>query len=165
MNVTGKWAIPVLVASIVLILDQATKAWVVRTLGPETMTNFIPLLGDTVRIAYSHNTGIAFSLFQGHSSGALIAIALLIVGGAMVFYHTRLPNHRPVMRVVLGLIMGGAFGNIIDRIRLGYVVDFIQVGWWPIFNLADSAITLGAALLMLHFAREELGQRRVVEPL
>jgi signal peptidase II len=61
----------------------------------------------------------------------------------------------------MGLILGGALGNVIDRIRLGYVVDFIQVGWFPIFNLADSAITVGAALLMLQYALDEIALRRV----
>ncbi|MCS6883511.1 MAG: signal peptidase II [Oscillochloridaceae bacterium] len=159
MNKHNRWLVPLAVAMVVGAIDQATKWWVVRTLGPETMTNFIPLVGDSIRIAYSHNTGVAFSLFQGHPEW-LIATALLIVAGAIVFYHTRLPNHRPGIQVIMGLIMGGAFGNIIDRVRLGYVVDFIQVGWWPIFNVADSAITTGAALLMLHFAREELAQRQ-----
>lgn len=122
------------------------------------MTNFVPIIGDTVRIAYSHNTGVAFSLFQG-MSGVLTIMALLIVAGAIYFYATQLPNHRRIIQVIMGMILGGAFGNIIDRVRLGYVVDFIQVGWFPIFNLADSAITVGAALLMLQFIREEIAQR------
>lgn len=159
MNAGNRWLVPLVVAIVVVAIDQATKWWVVRTLGPETMTNFIPLAGDSVRIAYAHNTGVAFSLFQGHPEW-LIAIALAIVAGAIVFYHTRLPNHRPIIQVIMGLVMGGASGNLIDRVRLGYVVDFIQVGWWPIFNVADSAITVGAALLMLHFARDELAQRQ-----
>ncbi|GAB4431055.1 MAG: signal peptidase II [Chloroflexi bacterium OHK40] len=153
------WAVPALVALLVVTFDQLTKLWVVHTLGPTTMTNFIPIIGDSVRIAYSHNTGVAFSLFQGHPE-LLTVTALLIVAGAIYFYATQLPNHRRVIQLIMGLIMGGAFGNIIDRLRLGYVVDFIQVGWFPIFNLADSAITVGAALLMLQFLRDELAQRR-----
>jgi signal peptidase II len=63
-------------------------------------------------------------------------------------------------QLTLGLILGGAFGNLIDRVRLGYVVDFIQIGWFPIFNVADSAITVGAALLMLQFLRDDQIERR-----
>ncbi len=158
-SATRVWAVPALVAGAVVTLDQLSKLWVVRTLGPETMTNFIPIVGDTVRIAYSHNTGVAFSLFQGHPE-LLTITALLIVAGAVYFYATQLPNRRTIIQLIMGLIMGGAIGNILDRVRLGYVVDFIQVGWWPIFNLADSAITIGAALLMLQFLRDELAQRR-----
>jgi signal peptidase II len=153
------WGVPALVAAVVVLLDQLSKLWVVATLGPDTMTNFIPIVGDTVRIAYSHNTGVAFSMFQGHPE-LLTIVALLILAGAVAFYATQLPNHRTIVQLIMGLIVGGAVGNIVDRIRLGYVVDFVQVGWFPIFNLADSAISVGAALLMLQFLRDELAQRR-----
>lgn len=153
------WAVPVIVAAVVIALDQLSKLWVVRTLGPETMTNFIPIIGDTVRIAYSYNTGVAFSLLQGHPELLTIG-ALLIIAGAVYFYSTQLPNHRALVQAIMGLILGGAFGNLIDRVRLGYVVDFISVGWFPIFNVADSAISVGAALLMFQFLRDELAQRR-----
>lgn len=146
-------------ATVAVVLDQLSKLWVVRTLGPETMTNFIPLVGSSVRIAYSHNTGVAFSLFQGHPE-LLTVTALLIVAGAIYFYLTQMPNRRLLVQLIMGLILGGAFGNIIDRVRLGYVVDFIQVGWFPIFNLADSFISIGAVLLMVQFLRDELGQRQ-----
>ncbi len=153
------WGVPAAVAALVLLLDQLAKLWVVETLGPAPLTRFIPIIGESVRIAYSHNTGVAFSLFTGHPELLTVA-ALLIIAGAIYFYATQLPNQRALVQLIMGLIMGGAFGNLVDRIRLGYVVDFIQVGWFPIFNLADSAITVGAALLMLQFLRDELAQRR-----
>jgi signal peptidase II len=150
------------VATVVIVLDQLTKGWVVATLGPSTMTRFIPIVGDDVRIAYSHNTGVAFSMFQGHPE-LLTVLAILILAGAVWFYATQLPNQRRAIQIIMGLIVGGALGNLIDRIRLGYVVDFMQVGWFPIFNVADSAISVGAALLMLQFLRDELDQRRARE--
>jgi signal peptidase II len=153
------WGVPLLVAAVVVLLDQLTKLWVIATLGPVTMVNFIPVIGDTVRIAYHHNTGVAFSMLQGHPE-LLTIMGLLIIAGAIYFYATQLPNHRLNIQLTMGLIMGGGFGNLIDRVRLGYVVDFIQVGWFPIFNLADSAITVGAALLMLQFLLDERAQRR-----
>jgi len=154
-----RWVVPALVAAGIIAVDQATKAWVVATLGPETMTRFIPVVGDTARIAYSHNTGVAFSLFQGMPT-LLTFTSLAIIAGAVYFYATQMPNRRPLIQVILGLILGGALGNLLDRVRLGYVVDFIQIGWFPIFNVADSAISVGAALLMVQFLREELAQRR-----
>lgn len=153
------WAVPLGTAALIVLLDQLSKAWVVATLGPETMTTFIPVIGDTVRIAYHHNTGVAFSMFQGYPELLTLA-AVLIISGAIYFYATQLPHQRRSIQLIMGLIMGGAFGNLIDRIRLGYVVDFIQIGWFPIFNVADSAITVGAALLMLQFVLDELAQRR-----
>lgn len=153
------WAVPLGVIAVAVILDQLSKLWVVRTLGPQTMTNFIPLFGDEVRIAYSHNTGVAFSLFRGHPE-ILTLTALLIVAGAIYFYRTQMANERLIAQLTMGLILGGAFGNIIDRVRLGYVVDFIQVGWFPIFNLADSFISIGAVLLMAQFVLDDLAQRQ-----
>jgi signal peptidase II len=152
------WAVPAVLGAVIIIADQISKTLIVQSLGPETMTNFIPIMGDTVRLAYSHNTGIAFSLFQGMPQ-LLTFTSLAIVAGAIYFYLTQLPNRHLFVQIILGFILGGAFGNIIDRVRLGYVVDFIQVGWFPIFNLADSAITVGAALLMILFLLEEIAHR------
>ncbi|MEI6180492.1 MAG: signal peptidase II [Chloroflexales bacterium] len=161
------WAVPTAVAAVVVMLDQLTKGWIVATLGPETMTNFRPLLGESVRLAYSHNTGVAFSLFQGHAE-LLSLSSLLIIAGAIYFYSTQLPKECLRFQVIMGLVMGGALGNLLDRVRLGYVVDFFQVGWFPIFNLADSAITVGAGLLMLQFIYDEFvqrGDRQALTPL
>lgn len=158
--VQARWITPILVAIIAVALDQASKRWIIATLGPEPMTKFIPLIGEGIRLAYSHNTGIAFSLFQGKSD-ILTIVALVIITGAIYLYITQLPNRRRLIQIAMGLILGGALGNVIDRVRLGYVVDFIQVAWFPIFNLADSAITVGAALLMLQYALDEIALRRV----
>ncbi|MEF3273965.1 MAG: signal peptidase II [Chloroflexus sp.] len=156
----SRWITPLIIAVLAVMLDQVSKNWIVATLGPETMTRFIPLLGDDIRLAYSHNTGIAFSLFQGKSD-LLTIVALVIITGAIYLYVTQLPNRRRLVQIAMGFILGGALGNVIDRIRLGYVIDFIQVGWFPIFNLADSAITVGAALLMLQYVFDELALRRI----
>ncbi len=157
--IQARWITPLLVATVAFVLDQLSKRWIVAQLGPEPMTRFIPLVGDNIRLAYSHNTGIAFSLFQGQSD-VLTLVALIIMAGAVYLYVTQLPHRRRLVQIGMGLILGGAFGNVIDRIRLGYVVDFIQVGWFPIFNLADSSITVGAALLMLQYALDEIAWRR-----
>lgn len=153
-----RWSVPLTLATLTIAADQATKFWVVQTLGPQTMARKITLVGDWFNLVYWHNTGIAFSLLQGQTA-LLTFTSLLITAGVIYFYWTRLPVLRLLPQLISGLIVGGALGNIIDRARLGYVVDFIQVGWWPIFNLADSAICTGAALLMLLFLRDELTQR------
>jgi signal peptidase II len=155
----ARWAVPFVLAVTVLLLDQLTKLWVLANLGPVPMTKFVPVIGDTVRIAYTQNTGVSFSMFQGQSD-LLIFVALVIVAGAISFYWTQLPNHQLLVQLLLGLIVGGAIGNVIDRVRLGFVVDFIQVGWFPVFNLADSAVFVGAVLLILQFLREEQDARR-----
>lgn len=155
----GIWAVPGIIGALIVAADQLSKAWVVETLGPTPMSDFIPIVGDTIRIAYSHNTGIAFSMLQNMPQ-LLTITSLAIIAVAIFFYLTQMPNRHPFVQTILGFILGGAFGNLIDRVRLGYVVDFIQVGWFPIFNLADSAITVGAVLLIIQFLLEEISQDR-----
>lgn len=144
-----RWLVPLLTALLVLIADQASKIWIVATLGPQPGLQAIHLVSDWLNIVYTRNTGVAFGLFQ-NMSPVLTVTALLISIGAIYVYATYLPNTRWSIQITLGLILGGAGGNIIDRLRLGYVVDFIQVGWWPVFNLADSAISVGATMLAVH---------------
>lgn len=107
------------------------------------------VIGDYVRLTYIHNPGAAFGLFPG-SRFVLIGISLVAVIVVIVVAW----NHRRRVAAVipLGLILGGAVGNLIDRVRLGEVVDFVQIGlppsmYWPVFNLADSAVTIGVAWL------------------
>ena len=141
-----------LVAAIVL-LDQGTKELVARSLD---LHEYVPIVDGLLSLSHVRNRGAAFgilsdwdvpyqsALLSALSLGALLAIAL---------YFLRLPAAARWPRLALGLILGGAVGNLIDRIRLGYVVDFVHVFWrqhqWPDFNVADSAITVGVTLLVL----------------
>jgi signal peptidase II len=138
-----RWLVPLSLCLLVLVFDQLSKLWILNTL--EFAQGF-SVVGDWFNIIYSRNTGVAFGLFQ-NMSPLFTIVSLLISAGAIYVYTIYLPNHTWSVQISLGLILGGAFGNIIDRIRLGYVVDFIQVGWWPVFNVADSAITVGATVL------------------
>jgi signal peptidase II len=131
----------------VLVLDQLTKVWAVDRLsgGP------IELVGDDVVLRLSRNSGGAFSLFQGFTPLlAMIAVVLAVVLVRAVFR-----THDTLMLVALALVLGGALGNLTDRIARspgflrGEVVDFIGVGSFPTFNVADSAITIGAVLLLV----------------
>jgi signal peptidase II len=153
------WLVPLLLSMVILGLDQASKYWIIQTLGPQPLTDAIPLIGDWFRFIYSRNTGVAFSLFQNIPQ-FLTIVALGITAGVIYAYARHMPNRSPLIQVSVGLIVGGALGNVVDRLRLGYVVDFIQVGWWPVFNIADSAICVGAALLLLGMSRIEAAQRR-----
>jgi signal peptidase II len=136
------WLLPVTVLT-VLALDQASKYLVKSNL---------PLYdswpdNDFIRITHSTNTGTAFSLFQDQTT-LLIVASLFAIGFLIYFYRTQALSSR-LPRVAIGLQLGGAFGNLIDRLREGAVVDFIDVGWWPIFNLADSCIVTGIAVLLV----------------
>ncbi|MFN2419876.1 MAG: signal peptidase II [Gemmatimonadota bacterium] len=137
-----------LVPMIVIGLDQLTKAWVRAALY---VNESVRIIGDYLRLTYIHNEGAAFGLSVGqHSSMIFLVLAVAASMLVLYLYLTTAPGER-LQRIALGLILGGALGNIVDRIRWNMVVDFIQVGvgghYWPIFNLADSAVTVGAVLL------------------
>jgi signal peptidase II len=151
-----RWLVPLLVCLLVLAADQVSKYYILQALGPEPLVKVVPVVGDWFNLVYLRNTGVAFSLFQDMSLLFSI-VALLISAGAIYIYAQHLPNRRLIVQVSIGLIEGGALGNVIDRLRLGYVVDFIQVGWWPVFNLADSAISVGAVMLAVYLLRLDRG--------
>ena len=97
------------------------------------------------RLTHGSNSGTAFGLFPNQTL-VLILASLIAIGFLYYFYRTQAPTNK-LLRLAIGLQLGGAVGNLVDRIRAGAVVDFIDVGWWPIFNLADSSIVIGITLL------------------
>ena len=132
----------------VLVLDQLTKSWVRASMS---LNETIPVIGDVVRLTYIHNEGAAFGLSLGANSSRIFLVLATIASALVLYLLLTAPRSERLQRVALALILGGALGNIIDRIRWSMVVDFIQVGvaghFWPIFNIADSAVTIGAAML------------------
>ena len=144
ISLTAEAAIPVGV----LVLDQLTKAWVRAGM---TLNETIPVVGDVIRLTYIHNEGAAFGLSIGQHSSKVFLVLAAIASLLVLYLLLTAPRGERMQRIALALILGGALGNIIDRIRWSMVVDFIQVGvaghFWPIFNVADSAVTIGAALL------------------
>lgn len=138
--------LPGSIAVVLVVLDQLTKAWIWNFFGGLESAS-VPLVGSWLRFTLVYNTGVAFSLFKDIPYLFTIMPVLISIG-AVYFYLYHLPNHRTLIQICVGMIIGGAIGNIIDRLRLGFVIDFIHVTWFPgIFNLADSAITVGVILL------------------
>ncbi len=140
----------------VVALDQATKFLVTRFLELYQRVEVLPVLDFTLL----HNTGAAFSMLAGASGWQrwfFIGLAS-VVSLVLLVWLWRLPRGQRMLSVALSLILGGALGNLIDRVRFGYVVDFIHVHWgtayFPAFNIADSCITIGAGLLILDAFRE-----------
>ena len=141
----------------VVALDQATKFLVTRFLELYERVEVLPVLDFTLL----HNTGAAFSLLAGASGWQrwfFIGLAG-VVSAVLVGWIWRTPRGEKLLPLALALILGGAVGNVIDRIWHGYVVDFIHAHWggayFPAFNIADSAITIGAALLIVDAFREK----------
>lgn len=138
---------PVVVAAIVVVLDQVTKALVIDALGPPEAGRSKSVIPKLLDFRHDANTGAAFSLFQGRST-TLLLIALVVLG-VLIYYYRALPQGNLLLRAAVGGVLGGAVGNIIDRIRLGHVTDWIHVTHYPTFNLADSCITVGMATLAI----------------
>ena len=139
---------PVGLAATVVALDQASKAVLVEWLGPDAADHRRELLGDLLALEYVENTGGVFGSLPGQGA-SLVWVALIIVVG-LVIYYRGVARPTPALAASLGLLVGGALGNVVDRVRLGYVVDFVAVGPFPRFNLADAAITLGVLFLAWH---------------
>lgn len=139
---------PYLIASVGLVLDQITKRWFVENYALYESREVIP---GFFNFTLARNTGAAFSLFD-QNPGALLLVSMVIFG-LMVVFRDRLFSRKPLEQVAYGLIVGGVLGNLIDRTKDGYVVDFID--WyigehhWPIFNLADTWICTGVGLYLL----------------
>lgn len=131
-------------ALFVLAIDQASKLWISTNLSPG---EFLPK-DSFFRLTHITNTGTAFGLFPGQSFlFVLIAVAVISI---IFFYRRFLPVKSLLVNISLGLQLGGAVGNLVDRFRYGYVIDFVDIRVWPVFNLADSAIVLGVCLLGYH---------------
>ncbi len=151
-------ALVLLLAAVLVTIDQLTKRWVTAHYGPCGNTTFTPILGDHIGISYVCNTGTAFSRFQNSAIVWLpVLLAVCVVGW---LWFRSLAEVRALQQFAFALIIGGALGNVIDRAQLGYVVDFVDLRlndqWrWYVFNVADSCISIGVILLAIAFWRAE----------
>jgi signal peptidase II len=140
-----------LVALIVAIVDQVSKAWVVENIPLNTTREIVAPLRDIFVLTHITNSGAAFGLFPQLS--IVFTFVAFAVSVAIVFYYRSIPAGQWLVRVSLGLQLGGAIGNLIDRLRFGSVIDLFYLRFWPVFNVADSAIVCGVVLLMWHLMR------------
>jgi signal peptidase II len=138
---SAQWIALLAVAGAAIVADQLTKQLVGRTLA----------LGDSAGIVgpfsihHVQNSGIAFGLFSSRT--ALVIGVTAIAVGLMLWFFARSGKRHPVLPVALGLVLGGSIANLIDRVRLGHVTDFLDLDAWPAFNLADTFIVVGVAIL------------------
>ncbi len=157
----GKWrnAVFLLAALVIAAADQFSKIWIRANLA----------IGQSIfetgffRLTHVSNTGAAFGLFQGQSF--LLTIVALVGIGVLLIYaflmYRRFPFLNSLLsRSVLGLVLGGTVGNLVDRLRFGYVTDFINFGFWPAFNIADSAIVVGVIIFAYSSLRSLSGAEK-----
>ena len=159
-----RWPLFIGLAAVIVVVDQAAKAVVTRALDPGES---VSVVGDLLRIVFGQNTGALFGLFKDNA--AMFGVVSLIVVGLIVAYHARAAASL-YLTLTLGFLLGGAIGNMIDRLRIGYVVDFVDVGIgrtrFYTFNVADSAISLAILLLLVAALRPSLieGSRAPAAP-
>ncbi len=147
------------VALTVILLDQVSKLLIQATMP---LGHSIPIISDLFAIVHVMNPGAAFGLLADQAAWIrgpfFIGISLLAIGFILYYRHRRVDDH-PLALLGLSLILGGAVGNLVDRLRIGMVIDFIDVHYyqyhWPAFNVADSAITIGVSLMMLTMILDE----------
>jgi signal peptidase II len=141
------------VAIVTLVIDQISKRAVMTGLRPGEPWNPVAALERWVSLTYVTNTGAAFGLFPDH--GALFMIIAVVVAAVIVFYYRYLSGDRWLIQASLGLQLGGALGNLLDRVCYGHVIDFVDFKVWPVFNLADTAIVVAVTILAWHLWRYE----------
>jgi signal peptidase II len=152
-----RWALFSSIAAVGLVIDQLSKLYIDRTMS---LYQSIPLIDGLFNIFYIRNKGAAFSFLSNASWRVPFFIGVSLVASlAIIVAFNKLRDDQKLAQVSLAMIFSGAVGNLIDRVRLGEVIDFLDVYWhshhWPAFNVADSCICVGVALLALDMLREE----------
>lgn len=142
-----------IIAIAVATVDQAAKAIVLARLGPDAPVQRWEVAGPWVAFEYVENTGAAFGILAGRT-WLLSILAFVVAFGFLMVFRQDLP-HSGWLRVSIGLVTGGGIGNLLDRLRLGFVIDYLAIGAWPKFNVADTAITIGLIVLALTALRDE----------
>jgi signal peptidase II len=157
----SRYRLLAIVSCVVLILDQATKFYVDSHFRVHESLTVLP---DFFHLTYVRNKGAAFGIFADSAVRIPFFITVSLVAAlGILWYMRRLRDEQRLLNFSLALIFAGAVGNLIDRVRLGEVIDFIDVHWyryhWPAFNVADSAITVGVCLLLVDLWREERAKK------
>lgn len=138
------------IAAILLLLtDQLSKLFIINTMQ---LGESKPVISGFFNITYVRNQGAAFSMLEGKTWFFIVMAAIIV---AVLLYYNMRYKLEPLLQITMGIIIGGALGNLIDRIYYGSVIDFFSISWWPIFNIADIAICTGGALVMVYLLKSE----------
>ena len=153
MSARVAWLRASIVLALVVAVDQAVKLWVTGALDRGERRDLLPL----VDVVNTRNTGVAFGLLD--DSAALVSVAVGVAVAALLFYFARNARSRALW-LPAGMLMGGAVGNVVDRVRVGAVIDFLKLPAWPAFNVADAAITVGVVVLFVVVELNARARRR-----
>jgi signal peptidase II len=150
-SIVRHWLLFIVIVVVTLTVDQVSKVWIVQNLALGDTRQPIPALAEYFQITHSANRGLAFGLFQ--QAGDIIGVFALVVVGALLYFYPRLPDDALLSRIAISLIVGGALGNVLDRLQYDHVVDFIHYRIPGVIsnvsNLADHAIVLGVIIILV----------------
>ena len=163
-NLIEKYSFMFVIAVVIVVFDQWTK-WLVRVslpLGATWLPESLEWLSPYARIVHWHNTGAAFGMFQGGSM--VFTVLAFIVIGAIIYYFPQVEKNDWTLRVAMSMQLGGALGNLTDRLTNdGRVTDFLSVGTFPVFNVADASISVGTVILLLGvYIQERAAKNKVI---
>ncbi len=148
------------IALIAIVVDQYTKLLVRKNMVAGETIMVHPALRNIFDLTYTTNTGVAFGMFK--EIGPVVSVLAILVVAIIIYYNNQLSERDVWLRVALGMQMGGAIGNnLIDRLFLGSVVDFLHIHYWPIFNVADSCITVGVVIIVVLMIREIVQEKLI----
>ena len=159
-NLIRKYWTIVMIAALIVGLDQWTK-WLVRVnipAGETWLPESLQWLSPYARIVHWYNTGAAFGIFK--EGGMVFTVLAFVVIGAILYYYPQVERSDWSLRLAMSMQLGGAIGNLIDRLRIGHVTDFISVGTFPVFNIADASISVGCVVLLLGVWWNERAQKK-----
>lgn len=141
-------------AIVVVLVDQLSKLWISRTLGSGAAQHSTEIIGNWVRFSYTTNSGAAFGMFP--AATLVFTIVAIVAVPVLLLARSYVADRAWWITIIFGMLLGGALGNLFDRLRLGHVVDFIDVGIgnlrWPSFNVADSSFVVGVILLAIYLS-------------
>ena len=156
------WPILSILVVLGIVVDQLSKWWVVQNLPFQQR---ISVIGDFFSLHYIHNQGAAWGIFHGRVNFLTILTCVIVIIVLVIWYRT--PREKIAMQTAFALLVSGALGNLIDRIRLGYVVDFLELPHWPIFNIADCLLVCSViwlcALILLDGRKEKVRNGQAME--
>ena len=146
------------ISGVIIVFDQYTKSLVRANLPMGGVWYPWEWLAPYARIVHWWNTGVAFGMLQGMNT--IFAVLAVMVSLGIIYYFPRVPVKEPVLRIAMSMQLGGAVGNLIDRITIGHVTDFVSVGSFAVFNVADASISVGVAILVLGVWLQERRQKK-----
>jgi len=156
-KIIKSYLVLILVAGVLIALDQWTKSLVRANLEFGEMWSPWPWISPYARIVHWYNTGVAFGMFQDH--GMLFTILNTIIAGFILIFYHRLSAEDWFLGIALSMQFGGAIGNLIDRMTIGHVTDFVSVGNFPVFNVADASVTVGVGVMIIALWIQEKRER------